>query len=99
MVFRSKFDSRRWGSCPRNPTYLVESMASTLRGMRSPWVGSAVFCAGASSSTGRIRTRPATLGLTVHRHCYRRDAGLEASPEAGDESELENGESEDSPFG
>jgi hypothetical protein len=47
---------------------------------------------------GEDTTRPAALGLTVHRHCYLRDAGLEASPESADDSELENGESDDSPF-
>jgi hypothetical protein len=47
---------------------------------------------------GEDTTRPAALGLTVHRHCYLRDAGLEASPETGGESELESGEFEDSPF-
>ncbi len=28
---------------------------------------------------GEDVTRPASLGLTVHRHCYLRDAGLESS--------------------
>jgi hypothetical protein len=32
---------------------------------------------------GEDVTRPASLGLTVHRHCYRRDAGLEPSHDAG----------------
>lgn len=41
--------------------------------------------------------RPSALGLTVHRHCYRRDVGLEPASEGPDESELEDGESEDSP--
>ena len=56
-----------------------------------------LFC-GRFIFDGEDTTRPATLGLTVHRHCYQRDAGLEASPGAEDDSELENGEPEDSPF-
>jgi len=32
---------------------------------------------------GEDVTRPASLGLTVHRHCYLRDAGLESSHYAG----------------
>jgi hypothetical protein len=48
---------------------------------------------------GEDTTRPAELGLTVHRHCYLRDAGLEGGPDAGEDSEPPNEESEDSPFG
>ena len=48
---------------------------------------------------GDETTRPSELGLTVHRHCYRRDVGLEPGPAISDEAEaeLEDGESEDSP--
>lgn len=48
---------------------------------------------------GDETTRPSALGVTVHRHCYRRDVGLEPSPEGPDESEMEDGESENSPSG
>jgi hypothetical protein len=31
---------------------------------------------------GDDTSRPPTLGLTVHRHCYRRDAGLDLDAQA-----------------
>jgi len=46
---------------------------------------------------GDDTTRPNGLGLTVHRHCYRRDVGLERNPDSPDEAETDDGESEDSP--
>lgn len=33
---------------------------------------------------GEDVTRPASLGLTVHRHCYLRDAGIETHNEFGE---------------
>ncbi len=39
-------------------------------------------------------TRPASLGLSVHRHCYLRDAGLE-DRSAGSHRRTEETESED----
>jgi hypothetical protein len=40
-------------------------------------------------------TRPAALGLRVHRHCYLRDAGLEPQ-DHGVEADLENADSDES---
>jgi hypothetical protein len=38
-------------------------------------------------------TRPASLGLSVHRHCYLRDAGLEGGSAGSDpRTELEDDE-------
>ena len=42
-------------------------------------------------------TRPPSLGLTVHRHCYRREAGLEETEHPGWQEASEDAEdSEDS---
>jgi hypothetical protein len=43
---------------------------------------------------GEDVTRPASLGLTVHRHCYLRDAGLEEAS-AGSHPWTEETEPED----
>ena len=51
-----------------------------------------LFC-GRFIFDGDDTSRPSSLGLTVHRHCYRRDAGLESNPEGPDESDSETDES------
>jgi hypothetical protein len=40
--------------------------------------------------------RPPTLGLTVHRQCYRRDAGLESPADVWADTEPDDDEAEDS---
>jgi len=35
--------------------------------------------------------RPPSLGVTVHRHCYRRDAGLESPADAWNRADPWNG--------
>ena len=45
---------------------------------------------------GDDTSKPSTLGLTVHRHCYRRDAGLDLSPETGHAHTESSEDSDDS---
>ena len=44
---------------------------------------------------GEATARPSTLGVTVHRHCYVRDAGLDGHPAAGIGVELDVEESDE----
>jgi hypothetical protein len=56
-----------------------------------------LFC-GRFIFDGDDTSRPSTLGVAVHRHCYLRDAGLESSAEAwnGAERDDDDDEAEDS---
>ena len=51
-------------------------MASILRPFEAMGRERCLFC-GRFIFDGDDVTRPASLGLSVHRHCYLRDAGLE----------------------
>ena len=44
---------------------------------------------------GDDTSRPSALGVTVHTQCYRRDAGLDLSPEAGHPQTESSEDSED----
>ena len=70
-------------------------MASILRILESMGRERCLFC-DRFIFDGDDVTRPASLGLSVHRHCYLRDAGLEdgspGSHPRTEETEPENDE-------
>jgi hypothetical protein len=68
-------------------------MASILRRFNAMGRERCFFC-GRFIFDGDDVTRPASLGLSVHRHCYLRDAGLEDGS-AGSHPRTEETEPED----
>lgn len=68
-------------------------MASILRLFHAMGRERCFFC-GRFFFDGDDVTRPASLGLSVHRHCYLRDAGLEDGS-AGSHPRTEETEPED----